>query len=97
MQLTSLRSNQIFSVDYESGRLIPQTELILLVEKPKYTQKGDKIVKASEIQEMRFTTSTNGIKQIIGMLEHAMKVSDDYEKLAGGINNIIVNQKKESK
>jgi len=92
MQLTSLRSNQTFTVDYGSGKLIPQTELILLVEKPKYTQKGEKIIKGSEIQELRFTTGTNGIKQIIGMLEQAVKVSDDYEKLAGGINNIIVNQ-----
>ena len=57
-----------------------------------YTQKGEKIIKGSEIQELRFTTGTNGIKQIIGMLEQAVKVSDDYEKLAGGINNIIVNQ-----
>lgn len=92
MQLTSLRSNQTFVVDYQSGKLIPQTELILLVEKPKYSQKGDKIIKGSEIQELRFTTGTNGIKQIIGMLEEAVKVSDNYEKLGGAINNIIVNQ-----
>lgn len=92
MQLTSLRSNQTFVVDYQSGKLIPQTEIILLVEKPKYSQKGDKIIKGSEIQELRFTTGTNGIKQIIGMLEEAVKVSDNYEKLGGAINNIIVNQ-----
>lgn len=92
MQLTSLRSNQTFAVDYQSGKLIPQTEIILLVEKPKYSQKGDKIIKGSEIQELRFTTGTNGIKQIIGMLEEAVKVSDNYEKLGGAINNIIVNQ-----
>lgn len=93
MQLTSLRSNQTFTVDYESGKLIPQTELILLVEKPKYSQKGEKIVKGSEIQELRFTTGTNGIRQIIGMLEQALIVSDNYEKLSSSINNIIVNQK----
>ena len=92
MQLTSLRSNQTFSVDYLSGTLIPQTELILLVEKPKYSQKGDKIIKTSEIQELRFTTGTNGIKHIIGMLEEALKISDNYEKLSGNINNIIVNK-----
>jgi uncharacterized membrane-anchored protein len=89
MQLTSLRSNQTFTVDYGSGKLIPQIELILLVEKPKYSQKGDKIIKGSEIQELRFTTGTNGIKQIIGMLEQAVKISDDYEKLAGLVNQTV--------
>ena len=29
---------------------------------------------------------------ISSLLEQAVKISDDYEKLAGGINNIIVNQ-----
>jgi len=93
MQLTSLRSNQTFVVDYGSGKLIPQTELILLVEKPKYSQKGDKVIKGSEIQELRFTTGSSGIKQIIGMLEQSIKIADNYEKLSGAINNIIVNQK----
>jgi hypothetical protein len=92
MQLVSLRSNQFFVVDYESGKLQPQTEIILLIEKPKYSQKGDKIQKGSEIQEMRFSSSTNGIKQVIGMLEQAMKVADDYEKMGGAINNIITSQ-----
>ncbi len=94
MQLTSLRSNQTFTVDYQSQTLIPQTELILLVEKPKYSNKGDKIIKVSEIQELRFTTGSNGIKHIIGMLEQALKVSNDYEKISGAINNIIANQTK---
>lgn len=92
MQLTSVRTNQSFTVEYSSGKLIPQTEVILLIEKPKYTQKGDKINKGSEIQELRFTTSTNGIRSVIGMLEDSLKVSDMYEKLSGSINNIIINR-----
>lgn len=94
MQLISVRSNQTYSVEYETSKLIPQTELILLVEKPLYKMKGDKVQKTAEIQELRFTTGTNGIKHLIGMLEEALKVSDNYEKLSGAINNIIVNQPK---
>ena len=94
MQLISLRSNQDFTVEYSSGKLIPQTELIFLIEKPvyKYAKSGEKIQKSSEIQELRFKTGTTGIKQIQGMLEDALKVADNYEKLSGSINNIIVNQ-----
>lgn len=92
MQLTSLRTNQLFTVDYPSSKLIPQTEVIFLIEKPKYSSKGEKIIKGSEIQEMRFITSSSGIRSVIGMLEDALKVSDMYEKLGGSINNIIVNQ-----
>jgi len=92
MQLSSVRTNQEFVVDYASSKLIPQTEVILLIEKPKYTTKGDKIIKGSELQELRFQTSSNGIRSIIGMLEQALQVADNYEKMAGSINNIIVNQ-----
>lgn len=92
MQLTSVRSNQTFAVDYGTSKLIPQTEIILLIEKPVYKLKVEKVQKGSDIQELRFTTGTNGIKHLIGMLEEALKVADNYEKLSGAINNIIVNQ-----
>jgi len=97
MQLTSVRTNQTFSVDYTSSKLIPQTEVILLIEKPKYSMKGDKVIKGSELQELRFMTSSNGIRSVIGMLEQALQVSDNYEKMAGSINNIIVNQVNDKK
>lgn len=93
MQLISLRSNQTFFVDYETNKLIPQTEVILLVEKPKYSKKGSNVMRTSEIQELRFQTGTGGIREIIGMLEEAVKVSDNYEKLGGVINNAISSQK----
>jgi hypothetical protein len=92
MQLSSIRTNQTFTADYQSGKLMPQTEVILLIEQPKYSQKGEKIIKGSDINEMRFTTSTNGIRAIIGMLEDSLKTADMYEKLGGSINNIIVNE-----
>lgn len=92
MELTSLRSNQFFLVDYASGKLQPRTEIILLVEKPIYKSKADKVIRGTEIQEMRFSSSSNGIRQVIGMLEEALKVANDYEKMGGAINNIITSQ-----
>jgi hypothetical protein len=94
MQLTSVRTNQSFSVDYSSGKLIPQTEVILLIDKPKYIQKGEKIQKSSVIDEFRFQSSSNGIRAIIGVLNDALLLADNFEKMAGSINNIIINQPK---
>lgn len=92
-QLMSVRSNQTFHVDYESNQLAPQTEMILLIEKPHYKIKGKDIVKSSELQEVRFETGTTGLAHLIGMLEGALKVAQDYEKLGGTINNMIVSDK----
>jgi hypothetical protein len=94
MELTSLRSNQFFIVDYKSNKLIPQTEVILLVEKPIYKSKAEKIIRSTEIQELRFTLGSQGIRAVIGMLEEALKVTDNYEKMGGAINNIIASQEK---
>lgn len=88
----SVRSNQAFHVDYESNQLSPQTEMILLIEKPHYKIKGKDVMKTSELQEVRFQTGTNGLAHLIGMLEEALKVAQNYEKLAGTINNMIVSQ-----
>lgn len=86
-QLISVRYNQDFSVNYEKGELVPQTEIIILVEKPKYKSKGDNIVRGSEIEELRFRTSTNGINALIGMLQQALEVANKYEQLSGAFND----------
>ena len=95
MELTSLRSNQFFIVDYASSKLMPRTEVILLVEKPIYKSKAEKVIRSTEIQELRFTSSSHGIRQVIGMLEECLKVADNYEKMGGAINNIITSQEKD--
>lgn len=92
MQLISVRSNQTFVVDYPTSKLIPNTELILLIEQPLYKMKGDKIQKTAEVKELRFCTSADGIRHLIGMLEQALKVSDDYTKLSGIINNHLASK-----
>lgn len=93
MQLISVRSNQDFTVQYENGKLIPQTEIIILIEKPKYIKKGEKLERSTSIEEIRFKTGTNGIQALIGMLEQAERVASGYEKMAGSFNEIIVNSK----
>lgn len=88
-QLISVRSNQDFSVDYEDGKLIPQTEIILLIETPKYTSDKKGIKKAIEIKELRFKTGSNGINALIGQLQMAQKVATNYEQMAGALNSVI--------
>ena len=92
-QAVSVRTNQDFGVNYESGKLIPQTEVIILVDQPKYTYKkgGDKIVKGSEIVEVRFKTGSEALNHLIGQLQHAQRVAVHFETMAGQMNEIIVN------
>ncbi len=94
-QLISVRSNQDFTVDYKSGKLIPQTEVILLIESPKYEldKKGDKIKKSSEVKELRFKTGTEALNHLIGQLQEAQRVAASFDQMAGSLNEIIVNAK----
>lgn len=94
-QLMSVRQNQNFTVDHDTGKLVAQTEIIILVEKPLYTinKKGDEITRTSEITEIRFTTGASGINQLIGMLQAAQNGSAKYEQMAGAINEIVKSAK----
>ncbi len=90
-QLISVRSNQDFGLDYESGKLIPQTEIILLIEKPTYATKGDKIQRSTKVEELRFKTGSQGLMALICQLEAAQRHILHFEKMAGVLNEIIVN------
>jgi hypothetical protein len=90
-QLISVRSNQDFGLDYESGKLIPQTEIIVLIDKPTYVSKGSKILKSTKIEELRFKTGSQGLLALIGLLEAAQRNCAHFEKMAGALNEIIVN------
>lgn len=92
-QLVSVRSNQNFGVQYEKGKLIPQTEIIILIEKPKYIIKGDSIKRDMEVSELRFTCGTETLNHLIGQLQQAQRVASQYDQLAGSLNEIIVNSK----
>ena len=95
-QLMSVRHNQNFTVDHETGKLVAQTEIIILVEKPVYTinKKGTEITKASELTEIRFTTSASALNQLIGSLNMAQQTVSNYEQMAGSLNEIIIAAKK---
>lgn len=88
-QLISVRSNQDFGLDYKKGRLVPQTEIIILVEKPHYIVNGDDITRTARCSELRFKTGTAGISALIEMLKGAEKTAAHYEQLAGAINEVI--------
>lgn len=90
-QLISVRSNQDFGLDYETGKLIPSTEIILLIEKPHYTSKGGKIQHGTKVEELRFKTGSGGLLALIGMLESAQRNVAHFEKLAAVLNEVIVN------
>ncbi len=94
-QLAGVRTNQDFGLHYEKGKLIPQTEVIILVEQPKYVVTKDKanIKRDSEIKEFRFKCGTAGLNDIIGQLQQAARVAEHYEQMAGSLNAIITNAK----
>ncbi|MES2382822.1 MAG: hypothetical protein V4538_17375 [Bacteroidota bacterium] len=88
--LASVRSNLNFAVNYENGHLVPTVEVILLVQKPTYTQnkKGD-VVKTVGLQELRFDTSLNGVNALIGELQAMLANLNNYDQLAASINHVI--------
>lgn len=92
--LASVRSNLKFDVNYENGHLIPSVEVILLVQKPNYSQnkKGD-VVKNLGLQEIRFDTSLNGVNALIGELQAMVSNLNNYDQLAASINHVIKGKK----
>lgn len=93
MRLISIRSNQTFDVNYENNQLSPTTEIIILVTQPKYDLKGKQIVRSNELKELRFETDTEGINALIGQLNQALKVSNQYSQMGSAMNEIIKNSK----
>ena len=93
-QLVSVRSNQDFGLDYATGKLIPQTEIIVLIQKPAYKVKGEKIIREAQVSELRFKCGSEGLSHLIGQLEAAQRTVIHFEKMAGSLNEIIVNSKR---
>lgn len=94
-QLISVRSNQDFSVKYEDNTLIPQTEIIILVEKPHYVlnKKGDQIIRKTIVEEIRFKASTEGLNQLIGKLQLASHKAASFEQMGTALNDVIMASK----
>ena len=96
-QLVSVRSNQNFGLDYEKGKLIPQTEIIVVVQKPVYKVKGDSIIKTTGLDELRFEVGLVGLTALIGQLEAAQKACLHFEKMASVLNQVITKPEEDEK
>lgn len=98
-QLLSVRSNCDFSLNYETGLLHPQAEVILITSSPVYVidKKKNNIVKDMEVSEYRFKSTLEGINKLIGELQLVVKNMNEFDQLAGGLNAIISSHKEQNK
>lgn len=88
-QLVSVRSNCTFALDYNSGKLHPQTEVIIITQSPNYVVRKDKIVRELKADEFRFRSTLEGINALIGELQVLVQNMNNFEQTAGAFNVII--------
>lgn len=95
--LVSVRSNCNFALNYETGNLHPQTEIILITSAPKYVldKKKTGVTKEMDITEYRFLSGLEGINKLIGELQLVVKNMNAFEQTAASFNVIIEASKKE--
>ena len=75
--LVSIRTN-IFYVKEGEEKYNRHQEIIMLVDKPKYTYLNEcEIVRERELEELRFTVSEKDFEQLIKMLEKMKEVEPD--------------------
>jgi len=97
-QIIEVRSNCDFSLNYDTGKLNPNGEIIILTASPKYdvNKKGDQIIKSSEISEFRFKGSLGTVNKLIGQLQALAAMLGRFEQMSEAFNVIIKsNQPKE--
>lgn len=78
--LVSIRTNIVYSKKVKEGeaKYNRHQELILLVDKPKYSYSNEgEIVRERGLEELRFTVSDKGFEQLIGLLEKLKDVEPD--------------------
>ena len=78
--LVSIRTNIVYSKEVKKGegKYNRHQELIMLVDKPKYTYSNEgEIVRERGLEELRFTVSEKGLQQLIEMLEKMKEVEPD--------------------
>lgn len=95
--IISVRSNCDFALNYETGHLHPQAEIILITTCPKYTlntKKGE-LTKEQDVEEFRFRAGLEGINSLIGELQIVVNNMNNFEQTAASFNAIIENVKKQ--
>jgi len=95
--LISVRSNCNFALNYETKKLEPQTEVILITTCPKYeiNKKRDGFTKEVDIQEFRMIANLDGINKLIGELQLLVTQANTFEQMSAGFNAIIEASTKE--
>jgi hypothetical protein len=93
--LISVRSNCNFGLDYETGKLRPQTEVILITTSPKYVldKKKSGYTKEIDIQEFRFLSSIDGLNTLIGELQLLLQNVNHFEQMSAGLNAVLSSAK----
>ena len=86
-----VRSNCDLSVNYDTLKLTPLTELIIVGVSPVYEADEDqeKLTKKLVSEEFRFKTDIEGMKMFIQELTEALAGMERIENMAVGLNNII--------
>lgn len=96
--LIEVRTNTNFNVNYESTTLVPQVELILLMQEPRYTvvkRKGEAFIeKGYELGEFRCFTSLAGLNAMIGELQLVAAQLQRFEQMAVALNSVIEQAKR---
>lgn len=91
--LIEVRSNTNFGVNYETMELVPQVELILLLQEPKYQvvkKKGEAYIeKGHELAEFRCNLSLNALNNLIGRLQETAAGLQLFEQMSVGLNRVI--------
>jgi hypothetical protein len=93
-RLLSVRSNTKFVVNYETGKLHPEIELILLSVEPKYKVEKDTLKKGQEVTEFRIFSDLDGVNALIGELQLLVTGMQQFKQLSAGINSLITVNKK---
>ena len=93
--LISVRSNCNFNLNYETGKLHPQSEVILITTSPKYVldKKQTGFTKEMDITEYRFLSGLDGINKLVGELQLVVKNLNAVEQSAASFNVIIESAK----
>lgn len=94
-QLIQARTNARFALNYETHKLEPEIELIIIFSTPKYNvnKKKSAIEKDIQVQEIRVTTDPEGITKLIGVLQAIQAPINSIGNMAEAFNTIIVNSK----
>lgn len=91
--LIEVRSNTNFGVNYETMELVPQVELILLLQEPKYQvvkKKGEAYInKDFELAEFRCKLSLNALNHLIGKLQETAAGLQHFEQMSVAMNGVL--------